>query len=553
MGRPRNPQGPFTVVIKLGTSSIIDEVTHQPLLSTLSSVVETCVKLRANGHKVVLVSSGAIGVGLRRMKVANKPKALSGRQALAAIGQGRLIALWDSLFGHLNQPIAQILLTRGDISDRSRYLNAVNTFAELFNMGVIPIVNENDTVSVSEIRFGDNDTLSAITASMVHADYLFLLTDVEALYTSNPRKDPDARAIDIVDSVTEIRKTVSTATLGSKLGTGGMETKLIAAEIATAAGVATVVTSSKHPENVFKIIEYDAATNKSTRPRSSNSSSSGVATPSSALASLAMSSDDTVTEPVSLDIPRPPHTLFRPSSTPLRDAKSWTAYTLSPAGSVLIDAGAHRVLSRRDSGGRLLAVGVVDVIGTFASGQAVRVVVRKRIDENKPKKERPRSRQESTDGHGFGHQDSNTGTPRTPGTPSLAPMSLSVLSVSSLEPFSRSNSESSLTATGGVDATPMVGTVSLPASEIPERLHARKEDGANPADHKSKETTKVQFAAMVAPEEGWIDVEVGRGLANYNSVEMLKIKGVKSSNIAQVLGYADSEYVVENISIHIAP
>ncbi|KAG6863279.1 hypothetical protein C0991_007038, partial [Blastosporella zonata] len=168
------------------TSSIVHETTHQPLLSTLSSVVETVVHLRSQGHKVVLVSSGAIG-------------------ALAAIGQGRLIALWDNLFGQLGQPIAQVLLTRGDISDRTRYLNAVNTFKELLSMGVVPIVNENDTVSVSEIKFGDNDTLSAITSSMIHADYLFLMTDVDGLYTSNPRKDPNARQIQVVDSIAAIR------------------------------------------------------------------------------------------------------------------------------------------------------------------------------------------------------------------------------------------------------------------------------------------------------------------------------------------------------------
>jgi glutamate 5-kinase len=148
MSRPRGPS--CTIVIKLGTSSIVHEQTHQPLISTLSSVVETVVYLRRTlGHKVVLVSSGAIGVGLKRMDIESKPKSLSGKQALAAIGQGRLIALWDNLFSQLEQPIGQVLLTRGDISDRTRYLNAVNTLQELMSMGVVPIVNENDTVSVS--------------------------------------------------------------------------------------------------------------------------------------------------------------------------------------------------------------------------------------------------------------------------------------------------------------------------------------------------------------------------------------------------------------------
>lgn len=186
------PPSSLTIVIKLGTSSIIHPETHQPLLSLLSSIVETICALRAQGHRVVLVSSGAIGVGMKRMGVRERGKGLAGKQvrppssslsprasfrprpcapfrarltrpallpflllaltslqALAAIGQGRLIALWDNLFSQLSQPIAQILLTRGDISDRTRYLNAVNTLTELLSMGVVPIVNENDTISVS--------------------------------------------------------------------------------------------------------------------------------------------------------------------------------------------------------------------------------------------------------------------------------------------------------------------------------------------------------------------------------------------------------------------
>ncbi|TFY83680.1 hypothetical protein EWM64_g330 [Hericium alpestre] len=359
MARPRHG-APLTIVVKLGTSSIVHEKTHQPLLSTLSSIVEVVVHLRSQGHKVVLVSSGAIGVGLQRMSMPSKPKNLSGKQALAAIGQGRLIALWDNLFGQLGQPIAQVLLTRGDISDRTRYLNAVNTLQELLSMGVIPIVNENDTVSVSEIKFGDNDTLSAITSSMIHADYLFLLTDVDGLYTANPRKDPTAKLVEIVSSVAAVRAEVSTATLGSSLGTGGMETKLIAADIATAAGVATIITSSKRPETMYDIIEYSSAREPLSRPESPNPSARA--------------------SPESTALARPPHTLFTPSETPLRDVKAWTSHTLNPAGSVIIDAGAHKILAKRESGGRLLAAGVLGVRGHFASGQAVKIMVRRRPD-----------------------------------------------------------------------------------------------------------------------------------------------------------------------------
>ncbi|CRK19512.1 hypothetical protein BN1723_017786, partial [Verticillium longisporum] len=179
--RPNAMRGikPLTVVLKLGTSSIVDEETHQPLLSILTLIVETAIKLKKDGHRVIIISSGAIGVGLLRMEMDHRPKHLSALQALAAIGQCRLISLWDSLFMHFRQPVAQILLTRNDIADRTRYTNAQNTMNELLGLGVIPIVNENDTIAVSEIKFGDNDTLSAITAGMVHADMLFLMTDVD--------------------------------------------------------------------------------------------------------------------------------------------------------------------------------------------------------------------------------------------------------------------------------------------------------------------------------------------------------------------------------------
>lgn len=481
MGRARRQGGvtPCTVVIKLGTSSIVHETTHQPLLSILSTVVETVVKLRSLGHKVVLVSSGAIGVGLQRMNLPSRPKNLAGKQALAAIGQGRLIALWDNLFGQFEQPIAQVLLTRGDISDRTRYLNAVNTFKELLSMGVVPIVNENDTVSVSEIKFGDNDTLSAITASMIQADYLFLLTDVDGLYTSNPRKDPNARIVETVDNVTNIRHQVSTATAGSSLGTGGMETKLIAAEIGTAAGVTTIISSSKRPENVCSIIDYHNYHRRG--------SVSGRSTPTS-------ESDCEETSAGSRQNPRPPHTCFKASLNPLRDLKSWTSHTLHPSGSVIIDAGAYRVLSKRTSGGRLLPAGVVGVIGRFSAGQAVRIVVRK-VKGTESEEESQRTAYERA-------------RPSRPATPTST-------SRESSPTHDRQNHED-----GG--------------ETVRDGSESGDDDGA----------------------EKWYEeevVEVGRGLANYNHSQIAKIKGLNSSQMSRILGYADSDYVVENVTIALPP
>ncbi|KIO25570.1 hypothetical protein M407DRAFT_208803 [Tulasnella calospora MUT 4182] len=559
----RKPNGKcLTVVIKLGTSSIVHETTHQPLISLLSSVVETVVRLRSTGHRVVLVSSGAIGVGLKRMELPERPKHLSGKQALAAIGQGRLIALWDNLFGQLGQPIAQILLTRGDISDRSRYLNAVNTLTELLSMGVVPIINENDTVSVSEIRFGDNDTLSAVTSSMLHADYLFLLTDVDCLYTSNPRKDPGAKPIEEVTSVSAIRSQVSTSTLGSKLGTGGMETKLIAAEIATGAGVSVIITSSRRPETIFDIIQYNqkslpvllnSATPSAPQLTSANSSIS-VASTEAAPPQLATPSATGTNTPI-----RPPHTLFRPSSAPLTDLKSWTAHTLYPAGSVVIDSGAHNVLSRRESGGRLLAVGVLAVQGTFAAGQAVRVVIRKPkvrpgssvnssslVTVTEPEAAKIVITETTTKVEVTTEEKASSASPPMvpePDSPHLKPLRSHSSSMSSMDPLSRSASLRNIYETLGKPAEEAGG-------------------GDKPEDDSATVTLSSKFFTLEdissptqQPDEGdaWETVEVGRGLANYNSADIAKVRGAKSSQIQGLVGYADSEYVVENITIRVLP
>lgn len=198
-----NESKSYTIVIKLGSSSLVDEKTKEPKLAIMSLIVETVVKLRRMGHKVIIVSSGGIAVGLRTMRMNKRPKHLAEVQAIAAIGQGRLIGRWDLLFSQFDQRIAQILLTRNDILDWTEYKNAQNTINELLNMGVIPIVNENDTLSVREIKFGDNDTLSAITSALIHADYLFLLTDVDCLYTDNPRTNPDAMPILVVPDLSK--------------------------------------------------------------------------------------------------------------------------------------------------------------------------------------------------------------------------------------------------------------------------------------------------------------------------------------------------------------
>ncbi|KAK9434423.1 Aspartate/glutamate/uridylate kinase [Lipomyces doorenjongii] len=384
-------QKPLTIVIKLGTSSICDEVTHEPRIANMSLIVETVVKLRREGHGVIIVSSAAIAMGLKRLDIPKRPKHLATVQAIAAVGQCRLIALWDELFRQLNQPVAQILLTRNDIADRAQYLNAANTLMELLHMGVIPIVNENDTLSVMEIKFGDNDTLSAITAGMANADYLFLMTDVDGLYTENPRKNPDAQPIEVVTDINQLDVDVSTA--GSSVGTGGMVTKLIAAELATSAGVTTIITKSSVPGNIHAIIKYlryfrqqegdgndRSKTFNPTIPSDLSASDPDIRSTTRSATTLA--STDSVTQdsaspsraPCRTSSPPPRHTRFLPQSHPMRDRHFWILHGLKSHGTVYIDTGAYKAITRTNKAG-LLPAGVVDVKGTFNASEAVSLVV----------------------------------------------------------------------------------------------------------------------------------------------------------------------------------
>ncbi|KAJ3158423.1 hypothetical protein HDU86_002892 [Geranomyces michiganensis] len=327
-----------TIVIKLGTSSICDEETFDPKLSTLSLLVETIVWLRKRGHAVVIVSSGAVGTGLRRLGMSKRPKSLEERQAVAAVGQGRLMALYDELFGHFGVAIAQVLLTRDCFAERSHYLNARNTFRQLLRMEVVPIVNENDTVSSSELRFGDNDTLSAITAGMIGADYLFLLTDVDCLYTDNPRTNPSAQPVHIVSNVQELRKRVNVDSEGSSIGTGGMVTKLVAADLASAAGCRTIITLGSTPGNIPIILDE-------------------LQTPEAADASYVPTRG----------------THFLPLANALLDRKWWILHGLAVSGTLYIDAGAVHALTRRERSS-LFAVGVHRVVGSFNAQQSVSLV-----------------------------------------------------------------------------------------------------------------------------------------------------------------------------------
>lgn len=323
-----NPVTPQTLVVKVGTSSLTNPATGNLALSTIAALVEVLSDLQRSGHRVVLVSSGAVGVGCARLGMTDRPKSIAIKQAVAAVGQGRLMRVYDDLFTEMKQPIAQVLLTRGDLVERNRYVNVYRTFHELLNLNVIPIVNENDTVAVDELKFGDNDTLSALVASLVDADWLFLMTDVDRLYTANPRTNPDAKPIDIVHNLEELNVNTNTGgnatTGGTKWGTGGMETKISAARIAMGAGVRTVILKSDQPGNLVKIL---------------------------AGASIG--------------------TRFEPQANPITARQRWIAHGMVPAGKLYLDDGAVNAIKH---GGRsLLSAGLIGLDGTFQREDTVRL------------------------------------------------------------------------------------------------------------------------------------------------------------------------------------
>jgi len=215
-------------------------------LSQICSLCETVSRLRSHGIRVVLVSSGAVGAGMFRLGISEKPKEVAKKQALAAVGQVHLMRYYEDIFNTIGIKCAQVLLTLENLSNRKQYVRARNTFAALFDMGVVPIGNENDTVAVEERRLGDNDTLSAQVAALVEAQWLFLLTDVDGLYTANPATDPSATRIETVENINDLDVDVGGA--GTSVGTGGMVTKLTAARIACAAGCKTIVCLSANLE-----------------------------------------------------------------------------------------------------------------------------------------------------------------------------------------------------------------------------------------------------------------------------------------------------------------
>ncbi|MDE7016413.1 MAG: glutamate 5-kinase [Lachnospiraceae bacterium] len=244
------------IVVKIGSSSLQHMETGELDYTKLDVLVRELCDLRNQGKDVVLVTSGAIAVGKKAVagKEGKEDNPIAVKQAYAAVGQARLMMTYQKIFAEYNQVAAQILMTKNTIVDNLNRFNAQNTFAELFKLGVIPIVNENDTVATYEIEIGDNDTLSAIVASLVKADLLLLLSDIDGLYTDDPRKNPEAEHIDVVQKLTDELMEMGKASTGSDCGTGGMNTKLQAAKIAGSMGVDMVIASSKDIKDIHRIL-----------------------------------------------------------------------------------------------------------------------------------------------------------------------------------------------------------------------------------------------------------------------------------------------------------
>ena len=319
-----------TVVVKLGSSIVVDD--HgEARLDVLGRICDELTELHRAGHQLVIVTSGAIARGFGAMGIApalepgsSRPRSVDELQAASAVGQGKLYQVYDSLLRAREVPSAQVLLTFFDMSARVHYLNARQTLGKLLDWRVVPIINENDTTTTDEISFGNNDFLAAQVAILLSADLLVLLTDADGVFTADPRVDHAAMLLDRVDDFA-VLESLEIGLTSSPLGTGGMRSKVVAAEMATAAGVPVVIAGGLTPETITRAVEG---------------------------------------EPVGTGFPARES---RPQSF-----KLWLKYAKPARGRVAVDAGAARAL--RDAGTSLLPVGIVDVDGSFEAGDAVEIV-----------------------------------------------------------------------------------------------------------------------------------------------------------------------------------
>lgn len=310
------------IVVKVGTR-LLTHVTGKLNLSYMEKLVRELANLHNQGYEVILVTSGSIGAGRGKLNITRKYVSIPEKQAIAAVGQGLLIQIYEKLFSEYGLIVGQILITRNDIISRRRYINACNTVLTLLKLGVIPIINENDSVSVEEIKFGDNDRLSALVAGLSDATTLILLTDVDGLYTKNPRKYNDAELLTEVDQINDEIKAGAEESHDS-LATGGMITKLQAAQIAVSSGVKMYIANGFDPGNILKIIHGENV-----------------------------------------------GTFFKPNKKILNRKKRWIAYGQISSGSIQIDRGACQAICSDNKS--LLPVGVISVSGSFSKGDLITI------------------------------------------------------------------------------------------------------------------------------------------------------------------------------------
>jgi glutamate 5-kinase len=314
---------PQRIVVKVGTSSLTASTSRLKRAAMLT-IVGQLAALHQAGCDVILVSSGAQAAGRERLGYPELPKAMPAKQMLAAVGQSRLMHLYNELFDIFEIPVAQVLLTRDDLSHRVRYLNARDTLQMLLTQRIVPIINENDTIATEEIRVGDNDNLSALVASTLEADLLIILTDQHGLYTADPRSNPNAQLIPTVAQVDESVFALAGGA-GTKGGTGGMVTKLQAAQVASRAGVTVVIASASEESVITRLVNGE-----------------GIGT------------------------------RFLPTGTHLESRKRWLM-TDRVQGQVVVDAGAEKVLTKKGSAS-LLPVGIKACTGRFKRGATLAVV-----------------------------------------------------------------------------------------------------------------------------------------------------------------------------------
>ncbi len=312
-----------TIVVKVGTSTL----THKNgklNLEQIERLVRQLSDLRNQGKDVVLVSSGAIGAGMGKLNLEERPKTIPEKQAVAAVGQGILLHIYEKIFAEYGQATAQLLLTKADLEHRQRFLNARNTLLTLLKLGVIPIVNENDTVAFEEIKFGDNDTLAALVGTLIDADLVILLTDIDGFYDGDPRKNPDAKRISVVETIDETIESLA-GNVGSKFGSGGMITKISAASITVNAGIPMMIAHGAEERILRRLTDGE-------------------------------------------DL----GTLFLPVDMKPHLRKKWIAFGSHVDGRVMVDDGAKEALLHK--GKSLLPSGIVAVEGNFAAGDVVDIV-----------------------------------------------------------------------------------------------------------------------------------------------------------------------------------